>query len=85
MIEGDVQLTTLMKLLGHASVATTQRYVTTLPEEKRKAVESMADYWNPDHLIEIRRLNGAKNRMRFEDVELPSWLQDAPVRGPRKT
>ena len=85
MIEGDVQLTTLMNLLGHASVATTQRYVTTLPEEKRKAVESMADYWNPEHLIQVRRLNGAKNRMRFEDVELPSWLQDAPVRGPRKS
>jgi len=84
LVEEHVPLTTLMELMGHASVSTTQRYVTTLPEEKRKAVESMADYWNPEHLIQIRRLNGTKNRMRFEDVELPSWLQDVPVRGPRK-
>ncbi len=83
LIEEDVALTTVKELLGHSSVATTQRYVTTLVEEKREAVESITGYFDRSNLKSVQKLNGTKQRMRFEDVRLPSWLQNEPV-APRK-
>jgi site-specific recombinase XerD len=76
LIEEKVPITTVQELLGHASVSTTQRYVTTMIEEKRDAVESMSLYLNGHGAADLRRLNGSKRRMKFEDVRLPSWLQN---------
>jgi integrase len=79
LIEQNVSIMTVMELMGHASVSTTQKYVEVMKEEKRKAVESLAEYLNPERLISGKRLNGAKKRMKFEDVRLPSWLQNELV------
>ena len=78
LVEQKVPLTTVMELMGHASVTTTQRYVEVLKEEKRKAIEGLTGYLNPASLLSPKRLNGAKDRMKFEDVRLPSWLQIGP-------
>jgi integrase len=78
LVEQNVPLTTIMELLGHSSVSTTQRYVTTFVEEKREAVEKFSSILNPGGLEEAKRLNGTKARMKFSDVRLPSWLQIEP-------
>jgi integrase len=79
LIEEKVPITTVQELLGHASVSTTQKYITTMVEEKKEAVESLSVYLDPAKLIDVKRLNGSKQRMRFEDVRLPSWLQNEPA------
>jgi integrase len=79
LIEEKVPITTVQELLGHASVSTTQRYITTMVEEKKDAVESLSVYLDPARLINGKQLNGSKKRMRFEDVRLPSWLQNEPT------
>jgi integrase len=79
LVEEAVPLTTIQRLMGHASVSTTERYVTTMPEEMRKAVESMAVYCDPVKLIEAKKLNGTKPRMQYSDVRLPTWLQIEPA------
>lgn len=78
LVEGNVPLTTVQELMGHASVSTTQRYVSTLPAEARKAIETVAEYWSPERLLEPQKLNGTKQRMKFADVRLPTWLQTEP-------
>ena len=75
-------LTTVKELMGHASVATTQKYVTTLDSTKREAVGVVTQLWNISDLSNIKPLNGAKKRMKFEDVRLPSWLQMEPSAAP---
>jgi hypothetical protein len=45
-------------------------------EEKRDAVESVSSYLDGSRIADAQRLNGSKRRMRFEDVRLPSWLQN---------
>lgn len=84
LIEEDVPITTVKELLGHSSIATTQRYVTTLVEEKRDAVESIAGYLDNTSLKSVAKLNGTKNRMKFEEVRLPSWLQNQPSAAERR-
>jgi integrase len=78
MSELKIPLATLSNLMGHASISTTQKYVAVLTEEKRTAVESLSELLRPENLISAKRLNGTKNRMRFEDMRLPSWLQTEP-------
>jgi site-specific recombinase XerD len=80
LVEQKVPLTTVMELMGHASVSTTQRYVEVMKEEKRQAVEGLSVYLRPEALITARKLNGTKGRMKFEDVRLPSWLQIEPAK-----
>ncbi|MDR0293864.1 MAG: site-specific integrase [Oscillospiraceae bacterium] len=79
LVEEKVPLTTVQELMGHASVATTQRYVTTMPHEMRKAVENISIFLNPDSSLEVKKLNGAKDRMKYSDVRLPTWLQTEPA------
>ncbi len=79
LVEENVPLTTVQKLMGHASVSTTERYVTTMPQEMRKAVEQVAAYCDPSKILEAKKLNGAKDRMKYSDVLLPTWLQTEPV------
>jgi hypothetical protein len=50
-----------------------------MPEEMRKAVESMAVYCDPVKLVEAKKLNGTKPRMQYSDVRLPTWLQIEPT------
>ena len=79
LIEQDVALTTVKELMGHTSVATTQKYVTTFDREKREAIGVVAQLWNLDNLAQAAPLNGAKKqKMKFADVRLPSWLQTGP-------
>jgi integrase len=78
LVELGVPLTTIMELMGHASVSTTQKYVTTLVEEKRGAVEKISSLLTADSFNAEQRLNGAKRRMNYGDVRLPSWLQKEP-------
>jgi integrase len=76
LIEEKVAITTVQELLGHASVTTTQRYITTMIEEKRNAVESVSVYLNPVKPEEGKEPNRSRMRLRFEDVRLPFWLQN---------
>jgi integrase len=76
LVEQGVPLTTIMELMGHASVSTTQRYITTLVEEKRGAIDKISSLLRSDSLFTEQNLNGAKRRMKFSDVRLPSWLQN---------
>lgn len=78
LVEHGVPLTTIMELLGHASVSTTQKYITTLVEEKRDAIDKISSLLDPDSLFAEQNLNGSKHKMKFEDVRLPSWLQNEP-------
>jgi len=78
LVEQKVPLTTVMELMGHSAVSTTQRYVEVLKEEKRSAIEGLSGFLRPESLFSATRLNGAKARMKFEDVRLPSWLQTGP-------
>jgi integrase len=75
LVEENVPLTTVQKLMGHASVSTTERYVTTMPQEMRKAVEQVAAYCDPAKFLEAKKLNGTKDRMKYSNVLLPTWLQ----------
>jgi integrase len=78
LVEEKVPLTTIQELMGHASVSTTQRYVTTMPHEMRKAVESIAALSDPLNFLDVKRLSGARDRMKYSDVRLPTWLQTEP-------
>jgi integrase len=78
LVEEHIPLTTVQRLLGHASVSTTERYVSTTTEEKRKGVDSISDNWSFSGLADAKKLSGAKKRMEFNDVRLPSWLQTEP-------
>ncbi|MCL1806795.1 MAG: tyrosine-type recombinase/integrase [Oscillospiraceae bacterium] len=75
LVEENVPLTTVQGLLGHASVSTTQRYVTTMPEEMRKAVSNLSLRMEPETLFDAKKLNGTKDWMKVADVRLPTWLQ----------
>ena len=78
LIEQDVPITTVKELLGHASISTTQLYVTTFDGEKRDAIDSISVYLDPSKIDDAQKLSGTKNRMRFNEVRLPSWLQQEP-------
>jgi len=41
-VEGGVDIKTVQELLGHTSIITTQRYLTSLAESKQKAVDGIA-------------------------------------------
>ncbi len=42
-IEAGIDIQTVKELLGHASITTTQRYLTSLEESKQKAVDGIAE------------------------------------------
>ena len=78
LIEQGAAITTVKELLGHASILTTQLYVTTFEEEKRDAVDSISVFFDPSKMDDVKKLNGAKKRMQLNEVRLPSWLQQEP-------
>jgi len=80
LVEQKTPLTTVMELMRHTSVATTQRYVASLTAEQRGAVKTLSEYWNPEALHDTEKLNGTRTRMKYSEVRLPSWLQNEPVR-----
>jgi hypothetical protein len=48
-------------------------------EEKRKGVDSLTGYMDFGNMALDKKLNGTKPRMRYEDVQLPTWLQTQPI------
>lgn len=73
LVHDQVPLTTVKDLLGHASVTTTQIYTHKNTDVERAAITGFTDCLNMNSLIEAPRLNGAKKRMKFADVELPHF------------
>jgi site-specific recombinase XerD len=44
LMEQNVPIRTIQNLLGHSSIATTERYFHVLDDEKRKAIHRMSDF-----------------------------------------
>ena len=81
LCENAVALTTVKDILGHASVATTQKYVTTFVEQKREAMKTMAPMLDFRAFVESQPLSGAKKRMPFADIVLPTFAVAESVAG----
>lgn len=63
MIEAGVDLVTVSKILGHSSIQMTMRYAHPTSENKRKAVDVLAD------VIETNKRNsGRYNPIFLEDL-----------------
>lgn len=73
MVEQKVPISTIQRLMGHADISTTQKYVSTQEQEKRSAMESMTAVWNLESFVETKTLNRTNKKLKFSDVQLPSW------------
>jgi len=61
MIEAGVDLVTVSKILGHASIQMTMRYAHPTPENMRRAVEKLGEFVNLNIRAEINAIKGECN------------------------
>ena len=75
----DVPLTVVKDLLGHASVATTEKYTHKDIEIGRNAVERVTSISFAD-LTNAQRLNGSMRHGKFAELPIPDFsAKDATV------
>ena len=77
LVEESVPLSVVKDLLGHSSIAVTQRYTHRNSDLEREAVGSISAYMTMSELADAPKLNGTKRRAKFADLPLPVFTAKA--------